>query len=133
MTDSMAIPSSFDSTRYTGDDPSDHHPNLVQAQAEAVTNLLLGRSLGLPNTYAFDSRTALNLIASILETRAAGLGKTTSLAGQQRIQDTDPLILRWYTTNPGRASSVAARISSGRLEGQRRFILSFWKPIDRND
>jgi len=138
MTDSMvipvtmAIPSSFDSTRYTGDDPNDHHPNLVQAQAEAVTNLLLGRPLGLPNTYAFDSRTALNLIAAILNTRVVVQQNTKSPAGKQRIQDADPLILRWYTsTNLDFFGCCANQLR--RLEGQTRFILSFWKPIDRED
>jgi hypothetical protein len=132
MTDSVAIPSSFDSTRYTGDDPSDHHPNLVQAQAEAVTNLLLGRSLGLANTYAFDSRTALNLIAAILQTRANVSERTTSPAGKQRIDDADPLILRWYTTT-GLGFFGCCGDQLRRLEGQSRFILSFWKPIDRKD
>jgi hypothetical protein len=130
----MVIPSSFDSTRYTGADPSDHHPNLVQAQAEAVTNLLLGRPLGLPNTYAFDSRTALNLIAAVLDTRAAVLGKkTTSAAGKQRIQDADPLILRWYTRHDDMDFFGCCADQLRRLEGQTRFILSFWKPIDRED
>jgi hypothetical protein len=132
MTDSMVIPSSFDSTRYTGDDPSDHHPNLVQAQAEAVTNLLLGRSLGLTNTYAFDSRTALNLIAAVLDTRTLVYKRTESLAGKQRIDDTDPFILRWYTTEDLNFFGCCAD-QLNRLEGQRRFILSFWKPIDRKD
>jgi hypothetical protein len=135
MTDSVAIASSFDSTRYTGDDPGYHHPNLVQAQAEAVTNLLLGRSLGLANTYAFDSRTALNLIAVILGTRANAYQRTKSPAGKQRIADADPLMLRWYisktTTRPDFFGCCADQLR--RLEGQSRFILSFWKPIDRKD
>jgi hypothetical protein len=128
----MAVPSSFDSTRYTGEDPNDHHPNLVQAQAEAVTNLLLGRSLGLPNTYAFDSRTALNLIAAILDTRAAALTSSTSPAGRQRIRDANPLILRWYTDRDQDFFGCCAE-QLRRQKGQKRFILSFWKPIDRKD
>jgi hypothetical protein len=133
MTDSMAVPSSFDSTRYTGDDPEDHHPNLVQAQAEAVTNLLLGRSLGLPNTYAFDSRTALSLTAAVLGSRAAVLESTGSPNGKQRLRDANPLILRWYTADPEADFFACCADQLRRLEGQRRFILSFWKPIDRND
>jgi hypothetical protein len=133
MTDSMAVPSSFDSTRYTGADPDDHHPNLVQAQAEAVTNLLLGRSLGLPNTYAFDSRTALSLTAAVLDSRAAALESTTSPAGKQRVGDANPLLLRWYTPDPKADFFACCADQLRRLTGQKRFILSFWKPIDRND
>jgi hypothetical protein len=70
MTGSAVFHSSFDSTRYTGDIIEPDYPNLAQTQAEAVTSLLLGRSLVLTNTYAFDSRSVLNLIGAVLDTRA---------------------------------------------------------------
>lgn len=132
MATSVAIPSSLDSTRYTGDDPGDHHPNLVQAQAEVVTNLLLGRSLGLNNTYAFDSRTALNLVGAVLETRALVAAQTTDPASKRRIMGADPLILRWFTSGDLDFFGCCAD-QLRRLAGQRRFILSFWKPINRED
>src|SRR5262249_37630316 len=53
MTSNFVFHEAFDSTR-----TADRHsaPNLAQAQAEALVSLLLGHSLSLTNTYAFDSR-----------------------------------------------------------------------------
>jgi hypothetical protein len=130
MTDSLVFHSSFDSTRFTGADGSDDHPNLAQAQAEAVTSLLLGRSLIVNNTYAFDSRTVLNLIRAVLETRRqVRLG--ASEAGRQRINNASPLILRWFGADSFLACCAGQLM---RLEPpQQRFILSHWKPIDGDD
>lgn len=130
MTDSQVFHSSFDSTRFIGADSSDDHPNLAQAQAEAVTNLLLGRSLVVNNTYAFDSRIALNLIRTVLETRRLARLRANE-AGRQRINDASPLILRWYGGDDffGCCADQLTRLNPPR----RRFILSHWKPIDGND
>jgi hypothetical protein len=130
MTDSLVFHSSFDSTRFTGADGNDDHPNLAQAQAEAVTSLLLGRSLIVNNTYAFDSRTVLNLIRAVLETRRqVRLG--ASETGRQRINNTSPVILRWFG---GDNFLACCADQLTRLKPiQRRFILSHWKPIDGDD
>jgi hypothetical protein len=130
MTQSLVFHSSFDSTRFTGAEGADDHPNLAQAQAEAVTSLLLGRSLLVNNTYAFDSRTVLNLIRAVLETRQrVRLG--ASEAGRWRINNASPIILRWY----GGADflSCCAEQLERQEPVQRRFMLSHWKPIDGDD
>lgn len=95
MTKRLVFPSSFDSTRYTAVHPRDDHPNLAQAHAEAVTTLLLGRPLGLTNTYALDSRTVLNLIRETLEAREA-VRETATTGERERIDNADPVKLRWY-------------------------------------
>lgn len=130
MTVSRVFHSSFDSTRFTGADGKENHPNLAQAQAEAVTSLLLGRSLIVNNTYAFDSRTVLNLIRAVLETRQqVRLG--ASEAGRQRINNASPIILRWYGGDNFLACCAGQLL---RLKPvQTRFILSHWKPIDSDD
>lgn len=131
MVTRLVFPSSFDSTRYTAIHPRDDHPNLAQAQAEAVTTLLLGRPLGLTNTYAFDSRTVLNLIQATLETRDS-VYKVADSAGKERIDNASPFRLRWYapTSNEtGFLSCCAEQLL--RLEpSRRRFVLSHWKKID---
>src|ERR1700722_8726142 len=134
MTQRMVFPSSFDSTRYTAADPVTDHPNPAQAQAEAVTTLLLGRPLGLNNTYAFDSRTVLSLLhATLTARRAVREGATPD--GQQRIDDADPFILRWYAPTADQtnfASCCAEQLLRLELPG-RRFVLSHWKKIDGDD
>lgn len=131
MTESLIFHSSFDSTRFTALNPGDY-PNLAQAQVEAVISLLLGRSLVINNTYAFDSRSVHNLLATVLETRAtmrnqAGKGK----GGRKRLDDARPFSLRWYG-GPDFLACCAEQLT--RLEPpERRFILSHWKAIDGND
>lgn len=133
MTKRLVFPSSFDSTRYTAVHARDDHPNLAQAHAEAVTTLLLGRPLGLTNTYALDSRTVLNLIRETLLARKV-VRETATAAERERIDNADPIKLRWFA--PTRAqqdflSCCAEQLL--RLDKERRFILSAWKPIDAND
>jgi hypothetical protein len=132
MPESVVFPSSFDSTRYTAVHGRDNYPNLAQAQAEAVTNLLLGRSLGLVNSYVLDSRTVLNLMGAIKETRES-VYKDTSTAGRERIDGVNPFILRWYAPNKERDFFSCCANQLLRLEGQGRLLLSFWKNIDDND
>lgn len=132
MPESVVFPSSFDSTRYTAVHGRDNYPNLAQAQAEAVTNLLLGRSLGLINSYVLDSRTVLNLMGAIKETRES-VYEVASPTEKQRMDGTNPFILRWFAPNnePDFFSCCAEQML--RLEGQGRLLLSFWKKIDDND
>jgi hypothetical protein len=130
MTDNPVFHSSFDSTRFTGAGSDDDHPNLAQAQAEAVTNLLLGRSLTVNNTYAFDSRIVLNLIRAVLETRQQVRLRASEI-GRQRINNASPIILRWFR---GDNFFACCADQLRRLKPvQTRFILSHWKPIDGDD
>ena len=130
MTERSLFPSSFDSTRYTGADRKPGHPNLAQAQAEAVTNLLMGRRLLVNNTYAFDSRIVLNLVRTILDTRQR-IRNQVGKSGLERIDSTSPIILRWFGQDDffSCCADQLLRLAPPR----RRFILSHWKAIDRND
>ena len=133
MTKRLVFPSSFDSTRYTAVHPRDDHPNLAQAHAEAVTTLLLGRPLGLTNTYALDSRTVLNLIRETLEARET-VRETATTGERDRIDNADPIKLRWYAPTADQKdflSCCAGQLL--RLQRPGRFILSAWKIIDDND
>jgi len=133
MVTRLVFPSSFDSTRYTAAHTRDDHPNLAQAQAEAVTTLLLGRPLGLTNTYAFDSRTVLNLVQVTLDTRDA-VREAAKPAGQKRIDNTDPFKLRWFAPTKKQKDFFGCCAEQLlRLERPGRFILSHWKKIDDND
>jgi hypothetical protein len=121
--------SSFDSTRYTGADRRADHPNLAQAQAEAVTSLLIGRTLLVNNTYAFDSRTVLNLIRSVLDTRER-VRNQVGRSGRERIDATSPVVLRWFGKDDF-FSCCADQLL--RMNPGRRLVLSYWKAIDGND
>jgi hypothetical protein len=132
MTDTLVFHSSFDSTRFTAVHPVDF-PNLAQAQAEAVVSLLLGRSLVVNNTYAFDSRSVLNLIAAILDARNRA-SKNASAGRKERIDAASPLILRWYApAGSGMDFFACCADQLRRLEPGTRFILSHWKAIDDQD
>jgi hypothetical protein len=133
MTKRLVFPSSFDSTRYTAVHPREDHPNLAQAHAESVTTLLLGRPLGLTNSYALDSRTVLNLIRETLLARTI-VRETATTAERERIDNADPFKLRWYAPTPDQKdflSCCAGQLL--RLQRPGRFILSAWKIIDDND
>lgn len=128
MSDSLVVASSFDSTRYTALHARDDHPNLAQAQAEAVTSLLLGRSLGINNTFAFDSRTVLNLTGAILQTRTEVRAAATPI-GRQRIDAANPFKLRWFgKENESFFDCCANQLR--RLATPGRLVLSHWKKID---
>jgi hypothetical protein len=96
-----------------------------------VTSLLLGRSLGLNNTYSFDSRTVLNLIEAVLQTRTQVRSAADS-AGRQRIDAASPLILRWFGKENENFFDCCAN-QLRRLATPGRFVLSNWKKIDGND
>lgn len=121
--------SSFDSTRYTGADRRADHPNLAQAQAEAVTSLLMGRALLVNNTYAFDSRTFLNLIRAILDTRKRVRGQA-GRSGRERIDATSPVFMSWFGQDDF-FSCCADQLR--RMTPGRRLVLSYWKAIDGDD
>jgi hypothetical protein len=131
MTESLIFHSSFDSTRFTALHPGDY-PNLAQAQVEAVISLLLGRSLVVNNTYAFDSRSVHNLLATVLETRDEVRNRRrTREGGRKRLDDARPFSLRWYGA-PDFLACCAEQLT--RLApSERRFILSHWKAIDGHD
>lgn len=133
MVTRLVFPSSFDSTRYTAIHPRDDHPNLAQAQTEAITTLLLGRPLGVTNTYAFDSRTVLSLIQATLETRDAVAGEADP-AGKERIDNAAPFRLRWYAPTDNEKDFLSCCAEQlRRLEPGRRFVLSHWKKIDNDN
>jgi hypothetical protein len=121
--------SSFDSTRYTGADRRADHPNLAQAQAEAVTCLLMGRALIVNNTYAFDSRTFLNLSRAILDTRERVRGQA-GRSGRERIDATSPVFMSWFGHDDF-FSCCADQLR--RMTPGRRLVLSYWKAIDDDD
>src|SRR5262249_40173124 len=121
--------SSFDSTRFTGADRRADHPNLAQAQAEAVTSLLMGRTLLLNNTYAFDSRTVLNLVRAVLDTREP-VRNQVGQSDRQRLDGTDSIMLRWFGKEDV-FSCCADQLL--RLEPPKRLVLSYWKAIDSDD
>jgi len=131
VTESLIFHSSFDSTRFTAANPDDY-PNLAQAQVEAVISLLLGRSLVVNNTYAFDSRSVHNLLATVLETRDEVRNRRgTGEGGRKRLDEARPFSVRWY----GASDFLACCADQlRRLEPpDRRFILSHWKAIDGED
>jgi hypothetical protein len=133
MQERMIFHSSFDSTRYTGRDlPTPKHPNLAFAQAEAVNSILMGRTLVLNNTYAFDSGSVLNLLGTLLDTRDEVLStKPDSSAGKIRIKAANPFAIRWFGGDDFLSCCSAQLL---RLEpAERRFILSHWTVIDHED
>lgn len=117
---------SFDSTRATALDRADD-PNLAQAQAEALLNLLLGHTIALNNTYAFDSRSALELVEVVLDTRARVRAENPSAA--QRLDDASPFLVSWFPANETVTDFFSACADQLRrfpsVEG--RFILSAQK------
>jgi hypothetical protein len=133
MTKSLVFPSSFDSTRYTALHTKDDHPNLAQAQAEAVTTLLLGRPLGLNNTYAFDSRSVLSLVKETLEAGDA-VRETANRAGRERIDNTSPFKVYWYApTEKEKNFFDCCAEQLLRLESPGRLVLSHWSKIGGSD
>lgn len=136
MLNSLVFHEAFDSTR-TAD--SESAPNLAQAQAEALVSLLLGHSLALTNTYAFDSRGVLDLSRAVLSARD-DIQETVrpGSTAHRRLQRASPFMLSWW--NAASFFSACAgqlrNIDSENLDD--RFLLSAWGPIDldpvrRND
>jgi len=119
---------SLDSTRSTVLDPA-HHPNLAQAQAEALVTLFLGRSLSVNNTYAFDSRSLLELADALLSTMNQ-VRKGASESQKDRLDAQRPIVVHVFGANDffGACAQQLRRVTPGA-----RFRLSAWQPIDHDD
>ncbi|MFK4145240.1 hypothetical protein [Streptomyces sp. NPDC004065] len=127
MPDRLVFHESFDSTRATSADPDDH-PNLAQAQAEAVVSLLLGRSLSVNHTYAFDSRGMHDLAEVVLDTwqQAVRTAPATSRAELNRAR---PFVLHRFR-RPTFFAACADQLRRSDRSGADFFQLSAWQRID---
>jgi hypothetical protein len=129
MTDRLIFHESFDSTRCTADDVSEH-PNLTQGQVEAVISLLLGRSLSINNTYGFDSRTLLELADAVLSTRSLVLARYSGDPGAHaRLTAALPFVLhRW--AQPTYLAACADQFARADKSARDYFRLSAWAPVN---
>lgn len=128
MVDNFVFHESFDSTR-TAD--LDAQPNLAQAQTEALVSLLLGHSLALCNTYAFDSRGVLELVRAVLEARDdVRRGVRPGTWAHKRLTESRPFLLSWYGAGSFFEACAAQLRKFQPIE--KRFLLSAWKAIDLN-
>ncbi|MFI6449816.1 hypothetical protein [Kitasatospora sp. NPDC050543] len=128
MPDRLVFHESFDSTRATAADPDDH-PNLAQAQAEAVVSLLLGRSLSVNHTYAFDSRGMLDLADVVLETWHEAV-KTASGTGRAELTRARPFVLHRFN-QPTFFAACSDQLRRSDPDSKNYFKLSAWQPIDQ--
>ncbi|GAA2646328.1 hypothetical protein [Streptomyces vastus] len=133
MPDRLVFHESFDSTRATAGYPDDH-PNLAQAQAEAVVSLLLGRSLSVNHTYAFDSRGMLDLADVVLETweqTKQETGKQSAAGtGVEQLARARPFVLHRFR-QPTFFAACSDQLRRSDPEAGNYFKLSAWEPIDR--
>ena len=128
MTSNFVFHESFDSTRTA--DPRTA-PNLAQAQAEALVSLLLGHSLSLTNTYAFDSRGVLDLTRAVLDARNDVMGTLrTGSAQRQRLLEARPFLLCWFGADSFLEACAGQLRRIERENTDNRFLLSAWNPID---
>lgn len=131
MLKSLVFHEAFDSTR-TAD--SESAPNLAQAQAEALVSLLLGHSLALTNTYAFDSRGVLDLSRAVLSARDDVRSTLRSgSTAHRRLQRATPFVLSWWNAADffSACAGQLRNIDMKKLDD--RFLLSAWGPIDFDD
>jgi hypothetical protein len=128
MASNFVFHESFDSTRTA--DPRTA-PNLAQAQAEALVSLLLGHSLSLTNTYAFDSRGVLDLTRAVLDARNDIIGTLRAgSAPQQRLLKARPFLLCWFGADSFLAACAGQLKRIDRENTDNRFLLSAWNAID---
>jgi hypothetical protein len=128
MASNFVFHESFDSTRTA--DPRTA-PNLAQAQAEALVSLLLGHSLSLTNTYAFDSRGVLDLTRAVLEARNDVMGMLrTGSAPHRRLLEARPFLLCWYGADSFLAACAGQLNRIDPEDLSNRFLLSAWSAID---
>lgn len=128
MASNFVFHESFDSTR-TADRRT--APNLAQAQAEALVSLLLGHSLSLTNTYAFDSRGVLVLTRAVLAARDEVLGTLRAgSAGHQRLVEARPFLLCWYGADSFLEACADQLNRIDPKDPSNRFLLSAWNAID---
>lgn len=126
MLENLVFHESFDSTR-TAD--RDAEPNLAQAQAEALVSLLLGHTLTVPNTYAFDSRGVLDLISAVLSAREeVSSGLRRGSPARERLTEARPFLLCWHGSDSFLEACANQLRNSEPLN--ERFVLSAWNAID---
>lgn len=128
MASNFVFHESFDSTR-----TADRHsaPNLAQAQAEALVSLLLGHSLSLTNTYAFDSRGVLDLVRAVLSARDDVMGTLRAGSGaHRRLLEARPFLLCWHGADSFFAACAGQLTRMDQKEPGNRFLLSAWQAID---
>ncbi|HZN73985.1 MAG TPA: hypothetical protein VFC00_20140 [Micromonosporaceae bacterium] len=128
MLDLLMFHESFDSVR-AGSLQADVNPELAQVQTESLLTLLLGRSIVLNNSMAFDSRTVLHL-AQVVFDAAAAVADRTGTTPLRLCQQEPPFTLRRFKTPTLLSGSVD---QLRRLGAHNRFILSAWHTIDRDD
>lgn len=126
---SLIFNESMDTTRCG--DPS-LHPNFAQAHAEAVIGLLLGHTLALANTYAFDSRAVLELAGPMLAARRRVFEKQRSgSAARTRLSESQPFLLTWVPKFPTFYAACVDQLERFDLDvPDHRFVLSGWGSID---
>ena len=128
MPNTLVFHESFDSTRTAG---SGTGANLAQAQAEALISLLLGHSLALNNTYAFDSRGVLELVTAVLAARDDVIASLRSSASARDYLTRDrPFLLTWYGANSFVEACAAQLRKCDPTDLEHRFLLSAWGAID---
>jgi hypothetical protein len=128
MESSVVFHEAFDPTR-TSDRHSAH--NLAQAQAEALVDLLLGYTLSLPDTSAFDSRAVLDLVRVVLSARD-DVARTlrAGSAGHRRLMEARPFLVCWFGADSF-SGACAQRLR--RMDPDNpgnRSLLSAWSAID---
>lgn len=128
MASNVVFHEAFDPTR-----TADRHsaPNLAQAQAEALVSLLLGHSLSLPSSYAFDSRAVLDLVRAVLSARddVAGTLRAGS-AGRQRLLEARPFLLCWFGADSFFDACAERLRRMDPRNPDNRSLLSAWNAID---
>ncbi|MBU2666377.1 hypothetical protein KOI35_23005 [Actinoplanes bogorensis] len=131
MIEHLTFHESFDSTRATAES-ADTDPNLTQGQIEAVVSLLLGRSLSVNNTYAFDSRTFLELADVVLSTRAQVIEATEDKAAVEELTAARPFVLHRFR-QPTFLVACADQLNRTREKfGSGLFRLSAWSEINED-
>ncbi len=125
MPENLIFHESFDSTR-TADRGA--QPNLAQAQAEALVSLLLGHTLAVTNTYAFDSRGVLDLVPAVLSARDEVSSKSRNPVARERLAQASPFQLSWHGAQSFFQACAKQLRTIEPLD--KRFLLSAWGAID---
>jgi hypothetical protein len=123
IVEELVFHESFDSVRARSGDPN-VDPNLAQVQAEALLTLLLGRSVVMSNSMAFDSRSALYLLKIVFDAaRRAGVS-------EQLVCGVSPFVVRIHKEKTFNRACIDQLL---RLEPGKRFILSAWQHLTDKD
>lgn len=130
MPERLVFHESFDSTRATAGYAEDH-PNLAQSQAEAVMSLLLGRSLSVNHTYAFDSRGMLELADVVLDTwEEAKRRNERAERAANRLAGATPFVLHRFR-QPTFLAACSSQLRLSDPNARQFFKLSAWERIDQ--